>query len=115
MYKQKFTGEHDMTTIVYDKVKWHYPDGKGCESMEAAKYHLIFIMSWLSRKGYLTEYGKEIYRDDIDSEFSLTSDMVSEPARTLLSQCYKDWVSGIQYNKSVTDDYWNEAEAKLLG
>lgn len=100
-----------MGATVYDKVKWHFPDGIGCPSLEHAKHHFHIIMSWLSRKGYLTDYGKEIYADGIDSDFILTSEMIAERANTLLSKHYKDWISGLTYDGSATDKFWDDMES----
>jgi hypothetical protein len=40
-------------TKVYDKVSWHFPEGKNCPDIETAKNHFIKLMNWLKKKAKL--------------------------------------------------------------
>ncbi|GJQ51068.1 MAG: hypothetical protein K8F34_16680 [Candidatus Kuenenia stuttgartiensis] len=84
---------------VYDKVKWHYPEGKNCTDLDSAKTHFKIIMEWLNKNNLLTPYGREIYEIGIDSDFSLTSEMVNEQGNLILQKCYKIWLKMIDYKK----------------
>jgi hypothetical protein len=84
---------------VYDKVKWHYPEGEICPDLDSAKTHFKIIMEWLNKKNLLTPCGKEIYEIGIDGDFSLTSEMVSEQGNLILQKCYKNWLKMIDYKK----------------
>lgn len=99
-----------MDIVVYDKVKWHYPDGKNCPDLPHAKQHFVILMEWLSRKGYLTEYGKEMYETGIDADFSLTSEMVMQPASELLAKNYNEWLADLKYDGLASGSFWDEKE-----
>jgi len=88
----------------YDKVSWHFPEGKGCPSLEAAKIHFSVVMQWLKEKGLLSAEGLEALENGIDSEFSLTSHMVTAEGNKILSQCYAAWVRTIQYGRKPSTD-----------
>jgi len=91
-----------MDIKVFDKVKWHYPDGKGCSSLEAAKAHIEILMEWLSKNNLLSEYGLEIYELGIDSETSITSEMLNKLGNEILDNCYEDRAKSINYNEKVS-------------
>lgn len=84
---------------VYDKVSWHYPEGKDCPSLDAAMRHFKIIMEWLKKKNLLSQYGEEIYDAGIDSDFALTSDMLTDKGNLVLQKCYRKWLKTINYEK----------------
>jgi len=89
-----------MTEIkVYDKVSWHYPEGKNYSSLEAAKSHFIAIMNWLKENELLSEEGKEICDLGIDSDFSLTSSMLNGKGNDIITKYYSDWLRSFDYTK----------------
>jgi hypothetical protein len=88
-----------MNIKVYDKVKWHYPDGKNCPCLDAAVLHIKTILEWLYAKNLLTDYGLEIYDLGVSTETSLTSDMLQPMACTLLDEVYNKWLESIEYGK----------------
>lgn len=81
----------------YDKVSWHFPDGKNCPNLEAAKVHFYVVMNWLESQRLLSVEGLEAMEIGIDSDFSLTSYMLTGKGNELLATCYADWVSTVQY------------------
>ena len=83
--------------VVYDKTSWHYPDGHGCPSLEAAKRHLQILMDWLHEEGLLNDYGLEIYEIGVDEDFALTSDMLTNRGNAILELCYADWLKTVDY------------------
>lgn len=88
----------------YDKVSWHFPEGKGCQSLEAAIIHFTVVMQWLQKKGLLSTEGHEAMQNGIDSEFSLTAYMLTADGVGILDKCYSNWVSSIQYGKVPSTD-----------
>ncbi len=81
----------------YDKVSWHFPDGKNCPSLEAAKVHFDVVMHWLESQNLLSPEGREAIEIGIDSDFSLTSYMLTDTGNQLLVTCYAEWARTIQY------------------
>jgi len=79
---------------VYDKVSWHYPEGKSSD-LKSALSHFIVIMAWLNMNNFLTIEGKEILELGIGPDFSLTSSMVSENGNEILSNYYTKWLKSI--------------------
>ena len=55
--------------MTYDKVSWHYPEGKNCPSLEAAKMHFDVVMHWLESQNLLSTEGREAMELGIDAEF----------------------------------------------
>ncbi len=82
---------------IYDKVSWHFPDGKNCPSLEAAKIHFDIVMRWLESRNLLSAEGREAMQVGIDSDFSLTSYMLTDKGNQLLAMCYAEWASTLQY------------------
>ncbi len=81
----------------YDKVSWHFPDGKNCPSLGAAKVHFDVVMRWLGSQELLSPEGREAIEIGIDSDFSLTSYMLTDTGNKLLAVCYAEWARTIQY------------------
>lgn len=91
-----------MTDIaVYDKVSWHYPEGKNCPSLDAAKVHFVFVMAWLKENNLLSDEGNEIYDVGIDADFSITSSMLNRKGNDILKKHYSEWLSNIGYSEYV--------------
>ena len=85
------------SVTTYDKVSWHFPDGKHCPSLEAAKIHFDVVMRWLESQNLLSSEGREAIEIGIDSDFSLTSYMLTDTGNHLLATCYAEWARTIQY------------------
>ena len=85
------------SVTTYDKVSWHFPDGKHCPSLEAAKIHFDIVMHWLESQNLLSSEGREAIEIGIDSDFSLTSYMITDEGNQLLATCYAEWTRTIQY------------------
>ena len=91
---------------VYDRVRWHYPEGRGCESMASALRHFETLMGWLARHELLSEEGCEAM-DCINSQFALTSELVTARGRRLLDRYYQTWLAQIDYDASISMDRWD--------
>lgn len=87
--------------VVYDKVSWHYPEGK-CPSLKLAIAHFVTIMNWLEKNNLLSEEGKALVALGINEGFSLTSAMVTEEGNTILSDHYQYWLNSISYTNDVS-------------
>jgi len=87
--------------IVYDKVSWHYPEGKNCSNLEAAKVHFFAVMKWLKKNSLLSAEGEEILELGIDSDFSITSSMLNEKGNEVFKKHYSSWLKTIDYSKNV--------------
>lgn len=74
--------------VVYDKVSWHYPEGKNCPSLEAAKIHFLVMMKWLKENNLLSTEGEEVWELGVDADFSITSTMLNEKGKIF-------WISTI--------------------
>ena len=81
----------------YDKVSWHFPEGQGCPSLDAAKVHFHVVMHWLKSKNLLSAEGREAMEIGIGSDFALTSYMLTDKGNQLLTMCYAEWASTVQY------------------
>ena len=92
---------------VYDKVAWHFPEGKGCPSLTAATAHFRAIISWLRRSGLLSEYGQKVVEMKIGEDFSLTSEMLTEGGNKLVGDNYNEWLKTIEYGKRVSTAFWD--------
>lgn len=84
---------------VYDKVSWHFPEGKNCPSLEAAKEHFVSVMDWLKENQLLSDEGKEVLELGIDSDFSIASPMLNAKGNELMRKYYSDWLRSIDYTK----------------
>lgn len=82
---------------VYDKVSWHFPEGKNCPSLEVALNHIEIIMKWLNENNLLSAEGVEMLEIGIDSDFSITSTMLSKNGNEIMSQNYSEWLKTIRY------------------
>ena len=87
------------TAKTYDKVRWHFPEGKGCPSLEDAKIHFSVVMKWLKDNDLLSVEGIEAAETGIDSDFALTSHMLTAKGNRILDRCYSVWVSTIRYGE----------------
>ena len=85
--------------MTYDKVSWHFPEGPGCPSLDAAKVHFDVVMHWLKSKDLLSEEGCETMEIGIDSDFALTSYMLTDKGNQLLGTCYAEWANTVQYGR----------------
>jgi hypothetical protein len=88
-----------MKIQVFDKVKWHFPDGKHCPSLNDALSHFEVVISWLQTNDLLSDYGKELASRGIDSDFSLTSEMLTDTGNTILKAKYDEWLKSISYGR----------------
>ena len=99
----------------YDKVSWHFPEGQGCPSLEAAKVHFDVVMHWLESKNLLSAEGHEAMEIGIDSDFALTSYMLTDKGDQLLTTCYAEWARTVQYGMRpsvrLLDDRLREIES----
>ena len=98
---------------VYDKVSWHFPEGKNCPSLEAAKRHFVEIMDWLKTNNLLSEAGLEIYEIGIDSDFAITSDMLSEKGNKIFRRSYTDWLKTVEYGQTANLNMLNNQLLKI--
>lgn len=89
---------------VYDKVKWHYPDGEGCPDLESAKQHISAVMNWLNNSNLLSDEGREMLELSIDSDFSITSSMLSESGNKVLQKNYSKLLQNVNYSKKPTKE-----------
>lgn len=88
--------------VVYDKVSWHYPEGRNCPNLETAKSLFRILMNWLNKNNLLSEEGKEIFELGIDRDFSITSSMLNEKGNELFSKYYSKWLRSITYENINT-------------
>jgi hypothetical protein len=84
---------------IYDKVSWHFPEGKDCPSLEDAKAHFIAVMRWLKENSLLSDEGEEALELGIDSDFSITSSMLNSKGNEVFDKYYADWLQSIGYAK----------------
>lgn len=89
-----------MKIQVFDKVKWHYPDGKNCPDLAHAMRHFKELAGWLQNNSLLSAYGQEVIAEGIDSEFSLTSEMLTETGNRVLGARYQEWLNTLDYAES---------------
>ncbi len=88
-----------MSYKVFDKVKWHYPEGDGCENLETAVIHFEAVLAWLNQHNLLSEYGKKLYVLGVDSDISITSEMLTKAGQKLLDKCYDSVLKNLEYGK----------------
>lgn len=92
----------------YDKVSWHFPDGKNCPNLDAAKVHFDALMHWLKSQDLLSEEGQEAVDAGVDSDFAITSHMLTGKGNRLLKSCYAEWARtvkyGVQPSMSILED-----------
>lgn len=81
----------------YDKVSWHFPDGENCPSLKAAKVHFDVLMDWLKSQDLLSEEGQEAMKVGIDSDFAITSHMLTDEGNRLFKICYAEWTRTVRY------------------
>lgn len=81
----------------YDKLSWHFPEGKECPSLDTAKIHFDVVMRWLETRELLSPEGREATEIGIDSDFALTSQMATDMGNRVLVACYADWVRRVKY------------------
>lgn len=86
---------------VYDKVSWHYPEGKGCQNLEDAKVHFKSVMNWLKKNKLLSDEGEEIFELGIDADFSITSSMLNEKGNDVLEKHYSSWLKTVDYSENI--------------
>ena len=83
----------------YDKLSWHYPEGRGCPSAEAAAALFEGLMGWLSARDLLSEEGRELAELPIDEDFALTSSMLAPAGQRLLDERYANWLAEQDYGR----------------
>lgn len=91
---------------VYDKVKWHWPQGKanGCTSLAVGKRHIECAMNFLKKHKLLSEEGEaELHRGKVSPDFALTSETVNHEGNVFLKRYYGKWCSGVSYNAPPDD------------
>jgi hypothetical protein len=93
---------------IYDKAKWHYPQGEGCPSLDAAQQHIRAVLDWLHREGLLNEDGEEIYGSESGSDLALSADMVTEEGERILDEFYEPWIETISYLDDVDAEDFDE-------
>ena len=110
LFESKTLVRNHQKIKTYDKVKWHFPDGKNCSSLEAGKLHIEVLMKWLKLHSLLSEYGKEIFEIGVDQDTSITSQMLTQEGRNILDKCYDKWLRTVVYGKkpstSLLDGYY---------
>lgn len=99
-----------MPLTVYDKVSWHFPDGKGCPSLEAAAIHIRLILNWLRQRGHLSAFGEQIASQAIGEDTSITSEMLTPKGNLLLKTHYDEWLETIEYENLPSEDFWNKRD-----
>jgi len=93
---------------IYDKVSWHYPEGKSPD-LSSALNHFFVIMDWLNEHNLLTTEGKEIFDLGISPDFSITSAMVTLKGNELLNKYYSKWIKNIDgKTKNEMLDIWEK-------
>ena len=94
--------------VTYDKVSWHFPDGKNCPDLDSAKVHFDVLMGWLESRGLLSEEGQEAIDVGVDSDFAITSHMLTDKGNRLLKICYAEWTRTVRYgvrpSMNILDD-----------
>jgi hypothetical protein len=93
---------------VFDKVRWHYPEGKDCPSLKAGKRHIEFMFRLLDQMDMLSNEGRESLAHPLTEDSSLTSEDVTPEGRALLAKHYDKWLESISYKGSLHEDYWDD-------
>ncbi len=99
---------------IYDKVNWHFPDGKKCPSLEKAKQILATTMKWLNKNNLLSDYGKELHDIGVDSDFSITDQMLTDRGNLLMSNFYDTWLAMLDYQKEPFTNYFDEVITHII-
>ena len=102
-----------MNFEIYDKVKWHFPEGEGCKSLEDALLHFKVIMNWLYKNNLLSEFGSSLYRTKYGEDFSITSEMLNDRGNQLLSKCYDGWQKTIIYGNEPSTESLDKKISEL--
>lgn len=89
-----------MKKTVYDKVEWHYPEGQGCPDVKTAMIHIRAVLDWFNEHDLLTPLGKEIFDIGVDSETSITSDMVTDTGNQIMKLCYNEILNKLKYGQA---------------
>lgn len=97
-----------MKKHIYDKVEWHYPEGEGCPDLKTAMIHIKTVLDWLNNHGMLTSIGKEIYNIGVDSETSITSDMITDTGNRVMKRCYNKILIKFKYGVPPSLRCFNE-------
>lgn len=92
----------------YDKVSWHFPEGKNCPSLDSAKIHFCVVMKWLQENGLLSDEGAEAIDCGIDADFSITARMLTPRGNRVLEQCYESWLKAVQYGEQPVTQLLDE-------
>lgn len=104
-----------MTTAkIYDKVSWHFPEGKDCLNLDIAKIHFKIITNWLKDHRLLSNEGVEAVCIGIDSDFALTSHMLTPRGNHILARCYSQWVQTVHYGEIPSTELLNKCLARFL-
>lgn len=101
-------------TKVYDKVKWHYPEGKGVPSLRAGMRHLVVIFHWLKKNNLLTEEARIMPPSKWGQDYSLISDDVLPEGQKLLDLYYDKWLDRLtSYRKKPSTLYLDKCLKKI--
>lgn len=96
-----------MPLVIYDKVSWHFPDGRDCPDLESATRHFSAIIDWLKENGFLSDYGKAVVTQHIGEDFSITSEMLTPDGNRLLADHYDEWLKSLDYSKEPSLTFWD--------
>lgn len=96
---------------VYDKVKWHHPDGKA-PSLESAMVHHKVVMDWLHKNNLHSDHGKEVHSLGIGADHSLNSNMVTPVGKKVLDDHYDKFLSTIDYKTHPNTSGFDKSLAK---
>lgn len=88
-----------MSNVVYDKVSWHFPEGKNCPSLSDAKKHFEIIMGWARDKKLLSSEGVELLEIGVDSDFSISSSMLNKEGDLFFKKKYSEFIGEIKYGE----------------
>jgi hypothetical protein len=92
---------------VYDRVRWHYPEGDA-PSLKAALRHFKVMARLLRKSGLLNEDGEAVVREDgLDGDFSLTSDLLTDEGNKVLKKHYDKWLKTVDWD-SANPDFWKD-------
>ena len=92
----------------YDKVSWHFPEGKGNKNLKDATVHFQTLMNWLNKNNLLTSLGKEILQTKIGEDFAITSDMLIDDGNKLLNAHYSEWLKTFKYGTKPSTIFWDK-------
>lgn len=124
--KRRRMGATEVTAgTVYDKVKWHYPDGNA-PNVAVAKQHFAAALRWLAKNHMLTSQAERLLKMDADFEwewssdfreipndFALTSDLLTSAGNSCLQKCYRGWLRNLSYSTPPNpSDYFDSCCGK---